>query len=79
MDPGTLGLFARLCGASLARAHARSGDPIAIAAYLGRGDTFDRALARFAGAYADQNARDHRELADAVAGGRVTARTEPAA
>ena len=76
MDPGTLGLFARLCGASLARAHARSGDPIAIAAYLGRGDRFDRALVRFARSYADQNERDHRELADAVAEGRVTARTD---
>ncbi|MCF1594271.1 DUF2252 domain-containing protein [Streptomyces muensis] len=79
MDPGTLALFARLCGASLARAHARSGDPVAIAAYLGRRDTFDRALVRFAESYADQNERDHRELADAVAAGRVTARTDPAA
>ncbi|MET9968606.1 DUF2252 domain-containing protein [Streptomyces sp. NPDC006356] len=78
MDPGTLALFARLCGASLARAHARSGDPIAIAAYLGRGDTFDRALVRFAEAYADQNERDHRALADAVTAGRITARTDPA-
>ncbi|KOG20748.1 DUF2252 domain-containing protein [Streptomyces viridochromogenes] len=76
MDPGTLGLFARLCGASLARAHARSGDPIAIAAYLGRGDPFDRALVRFARAYADQNERDHQALADAVTDGRVTARTD---
>ncbi len=76
MDPGTLGLFARLCGASLARAHARSGDPIAIAAYLGRGDPFDRALVRFARAYADQNERDHQALTDAVNDGRVTARTD---
>ncbi|WP_030926977.1 DUF2252 domain-containing protein [Streptomyces sp. NRRL S-646] len=76
MDPATLALFGRLCGASLARAHARSGDPIAIGAYLGRGDTFDRALARFAQAYADQNERDHRALADAVAAGQVTARTD---
>ncbi|RPF30929.1 DUF2252 domain-containing protein [Streptomyces sp. TLI_185] len=76
MDPATLALFGRLCGASLARAHARSGDPIAIGAYLGRGDTFDRALARFAQAYADQNERDHRALADAVAAGQVRARTD---
>jgi uncharacterized protein (DUF2252 family) len=76
MDPATLALFGRLCGASLARAHARSGDPIAIGAYLGRSDTFDRALARFAQAYADQNERDHQALADAVAAGHVKARTD---
>ncbi|NUP44366.1 MAG: DUF2252 domain-containing protein, partial [Streptomyces sp.] len=76
MDPATLALFGRLCGASLARAHARSGDPIAIGAYLGRSDTFDRALARFAQAYADQNERDHRALGDAVAAGHVSARTD---
>ncbi|MCD9874839.1 DUF2252 domain-containing protein [Streptomyces guryensis] len=76
MDPATLALFGRMCGASLARAHARSGDPVAIGAYLGRGDSFDRALARFARAYADQNERDHRALADAVAAGHVTARTD---
>ncbi|NUQ97371.1 MAG: DUF2252 domain-containing protein [Streptomyces sp.] len=76
MDPATLALFGRMCGASLARAHARSGDPIAIGSYLGRGDSFDRALARFAQAYADQNERDHRALADAVAAGHVQARTD---
>ncbi|MFG2548381.1 DUF2252 domain-containing protein [Streptomyces sp. NPDC048581] len=76
MDAGTLGLFARLCGASLARSHARSGDPIAIAAYLGRGDGFDRALVEFARSYADQNERDHQALTDAVAEGRVMARTD---
>ncbi|MEV5282581.1 DUF2252 domain-containing protein [Streptomyces sp. NPDC051993] len=78
MDSKTLALFGQLCGASLARAHARSGDPIAIAAYLGGGDAFDRALADFAAAYADQNERDHRALADAVGAGRVTARTDAA-
>ncbi|MDH2388275.1 DUF2252 domain-containing protein [Streptomyces sp. HNM0663] len=78
MGPGTLTRFGQLCGASLARAHARSGDPVAIAAYLGRGDAFDRAVAQFAHAYADQNERDHRALAEAVAAGRVTAGTEPA-
>lgn len=72
MAPDMLRLFARLCGASLARAHARSGDAIAIAAYLGRGDTFDRALVRFAESYADQNQRDHDALADAARTGRLT-------
>ncbi|MFF4055930.1 DUF2252 domain-containing protein [Streptomyces sp. NPDC001668] len=73
MDPGLLGLFARLCGSSLARAHARSGDPIAIAAYLGSGNRFDRALTEFAQSYADQNERDFEALAAAVRSGRVTA------
>ncbi|MFI0354953.1 DUF2252 domain-containing protein [Actinomadura sp. 9N407] len=72
MGPEDLAVFGRLCGAALARAHARSGDPIAIAAYLGRGSGFDRALARFAEAYADQNERDHQALADAVRTGRIT-------
>ncbi|MER7490746.1 DUF2252 domain-containing protein [Streptomyces sp. NPDC126497] len=73
MDPTLLRLFARLCGASLARAHARSGDPVAIAAYLGRGDRFDRALAGFAQAYADLNERDFAALGEAVRSGRVRA------
>ncbi|WP_101831264.1 DUF2252 domain-containing protein [Frankia canadensis] len=71
MDAGGLALFARLCGATLARAHARSGDRIAIAAYLGRGDAFDRAIAAFAEAYADQNDRDHAALVAAARAGRV--------
>ncbi|MDC0765998.1 DUF2252 domain-containing protein [Streptomyces sp. HD] len=79
MDAETLALFARMCGASLARAHARSGDPITIAAYLGRGDSFERALVEFARSYADQNERDHRALEEAVTEGRVTARTDLAA
>jgi uncharacterized protein (DUF2252 family) len=65
--------YTRACGWSLARAHARSGDRLAIAAYLGRGSAFDRAIARFATAYADQNELDHRRLADAVAAGEVIA------
>ncbi|MFI1421229.1 DUF2252 domain-containing protein [Streptomyces sp. NPDC020731] len=73
MDPGLLRLFARLCGASLARAHARSGDPVAIAAYLGRGDRFDRALTGFAQDYADRNERDFEALGEAVRSGRVHA------
>ncbi|NUK48974.1 DUF2252 domain-containing protein [Streptomyces lunaelactis] len=73
MVPQGMGLFAELCGATLARAHARSGDRIAIAAYLGSGDVFDRALNTFAETYADQNERDHQALLDAIKGGRVSA------
>ena len=73
MDGAGLEAYGRICGWTLARAHARSGDRIAIASYLGRGDTFDRALASFAEAYADQNDRDHRALGEAVASGRISA------
>ncbi|WP_131740810.1 DUF2252 domain-containing protein [Actinomadura roseirufa] len=73
MAPDAMALFGRLCGASLARAHARSGDPIAISAYLGSGDAFDRALAEFAEGYADQNERDHWALTGAVRDGRLPA------
>ena len=68
-----LRLYGELCGWTLARAHARSGDRIAIAAYLGGSDVFDRAIAQFAAAYADQNERDHQSLVDAVASGRIIA------
>ena len=68
-------LYSRICGATLARAHARWGDRIAIAAYLGTGPGFDRAIARFAVAYADQTERDHAAFAAAVASGRLPART----
>ncbi|MFE9013650.1 DUF2252 domain-containing protein [Streptomyces cyaneofuscatus] len=78
MRPKDMRAFGELCGATLARAHARSGDRIAIAAYLGGGDTFDRALATFAEAYADQNERDHRALVDAVRTGRLPAAEPPA-
>ncbi|MYX08474.1 DUF2252 domain-containing protein [Streptomyces sp. SID8375] len=74
MVPVGMRRFAVRCGATLARAHARSGDRIAIAAYLGRGTPFDEALARFAERYADQNERDHQALQEAVREGRVTAR-----
>ncbi|MGY5125251.1 DUF2252 domain-containing protein [Streptomyces nigrescens] len=74
MVPVGMRRFAVRCGATLARAHARSGDRIAIAAYLGRGTVFDEALARFAERYADQNERDHQALVEAVREGRVTAR-----
>ncbi|MFJ8075362.1 DUF2252 domain-containing protein [Streptomyces sp. NPDC096176] len=72
MGPDLLSLFGRLCGASLARAHARSGDPVAIAAYLGGSDRFDRALTEFAQSYADQNERDFEALEAAVGSGRIT-------
>jgi uncharacterized protein (DUF2252 family) len=65
--------YTRACGWSLARAHARSGDRLAIAAYLGAGGRFDRAIARFSAAYADQNELDYQRLSDAVATGEVAA------
>jgi hypothetical protein len=68
-------LYARICGATLARAHARWGDRIAIASYLGKSDTFDRAVADFCDAYADQNERDYETFAAAVSSGRLTAQT----
>jgi uncharacterized protein (DUF2252 family) len=67
---------AELCGASLARAHARSGDPARIAGYLGDRDVFDRAVADFAEAYADQTERDYRSLLKAIKSGRVPARVD---
>ncbi|MGD0311188.1 MAG: DUF2252 domain-containing protein [Acidimicrobiales bacterium] len=67
--------YARMCGATLARAHARSGDWIAIAAYLGKGERFDRAVADFSSAYADQNERDYEALVRAVRTGRISAQT----
>ena len=66
-------VYGEMCGWTLARAHARSGDRIAIAAYLGGSDVFDKAITQFAAAYADQNERDHKSLLDAVATGRLTA------
>ena len=66
-------LYAKMCGWTLARAHARSGDRIAIAAYLGKGDVFDRAIAEFSATYADQNTKDFATLQSAIADGRLTA------
>jgi hypothetical protein len=63
MPPQVLGIYAQLCGWTLARAHARSGDRIAIAAYLGSNDSFDRAIADFSRAYADQNDEDYASVA----------------
>jgi uncharacterized protein (DUF2252 family) len=73
LKPAGLAGYGRLCGWTLARAHARSGDRIAIAAYLGGGDAFDRAVLAFSKAYADQNERDYRELVAAAKAGRVKA------
>jgi uncharacterized protein (DUF2252 family) len=71
MDSRALAAYAEICGATLAHAHARAGDRIAIAAYLGSGTGFDRAIAEFAEAYADQNERDYAALRDAAREGRV--------
>ncbi len=75
MSESGLHAYTRACGWSMARAHARSGDRLAIAAYLGAGSSFDRAIARFSSAYADQNELDYRRLADAVAAGDVAAQS----
>jgi uncharacterized protein (DUF2252 family) len=75
MVPTGMAEYGKLCGWTLARAHARSGDRIAIAAYLGKGPSFDRALVEFSHAYAEQNERDYKALTKAVASGRITAET----
>jgi uncharacterized protein (DUF2252 family) len=75
MSPSVMTIYARVCAATLARAHARSGDRIAIASYLGNSDVFDRAIADFSTAYADQNERDYQALVQAVDSGRVDAQT----
>ena len=71
MEPPACRRYARLCGWTLAKAHARSGDAIAISAYMGTSDSFDKAMAVFAEKYADQNERDYAALKDAVDSGRV--------
>jgi uncharacterized protein (DUF2252 family) len=75
MVPRGMATYGKLCGWTLARAHARSGDRIAIASYLGSGDNFDRAVLEFSKAYAEQNERDYQALAAAVRSGRITAET----
>jgi uncharacterized protein (DUF2252 family) len=72
MEPDAFHAYAEVCGWTLAKAHARSGDAVAIAAYLGSGDAFDRAMAAFAEAYADQNERDYDALCAAAESGRVS-------
>jgi uncharacterized protein (DUF2252 family) len=73
MVPEGMAFYGATCGWTLARAHARSGDRIAIATYLGSSDAFDRAIGEFAETYADQNERDHAALVQAIVEGRVTA------
>jgi uncharacterized protein (DUF2252 family) len=73
MSPFAFEVYARLCGWTLARAHARSGDRVAIAAYLGGSDSFDEAITEFAEAYAEQSERDHAALVAAIDEGRLEA------
>jgi len=74
MRPLALTFYARTCGWTLARAHARSGDPVAIAEYLGASDAFDVSITDFSHRYADQNERDYQEFVQAVRSGRLQAR-----
>ena len=71
LPPEGLAIYGRVCGWTLARAHARSGDRIAIGAYLGKGESFDQAIADFSERYADQNELDYGALADAAKSGRI--------
>jgi uncharacterized protein (DUF2252 family) len=77
LTPGGLGIYGALCGRTLARAHGRGGDEVAIAGYLGKANTFDNAVADFAVTYADVNDRDHQKLAAAVDAGTVKSATNP--
>jgi hypothetical protein len=76
MSRRRMAIYAKLCGWTLAHAHARSGDPIAISGYLGRSDVFDRALTEFAFRYADQNQHDYEAFTDAIASGRIEAKDD---
>ncbi len=71
MTPASMAVYGRFCGWTLARAHARSGDRVAIAAYLGSGKSFDNAIVSFSQSYADQNQRDFEALQEAAADGRA--------
>ena len=73
MKPLGMDFYANACGWTLARAHARSGDPVAIASYLGKSDKFDRSITDFSERYADQNEKDYEAFADAVRTGRLEA------
>jgi hypothetical protein len=73
MTPLTMTFYARLCGWALAHAHARSGDPVSLAAYLGDDDRLDRSIAEFSARYADQNSRDYDTFVKAVQDGRIAA------
>jgi uncharacterized protein (DUF2252 family) len=76
LPPEGLAIYGRVCGWTLARAHARSGDRIAIGSYLGKGETFDQAIADFSERYADQNERDYSALAEAAKSGRIEVETD---
>ena len=76
LPPEGLAIYGKVCGWTLARAHARSGDRIAIGSYLGSGETFDRAIAEFSERYADQNELDYGMLADAAKSGRIEVETD---
>jgi uncharacterized protein (DUF2252 family) len=76
LPPEGLEIYGRVCGWTLARAHARSGDRIAIASYLGKGESFDQAIAEFSERYADQNELDYGALADAAKSGRIEVETD---
>ena len=73
MPPSSLEVYSHLCGWTLARAHARSGDSVAIAAYLGKSDAFDRSISDFSERYADQNEQDYEAFVKAVRSGRLEA------
>jgi Uncharacterized protein conserved in bacteria (DUF2252) len=73
MTPLGLSFYARICGWTLARAHARSGDPVAIAQYLGESDAFDDSISDFAQRYADQNEQDYQAFRKAIESGRLEA------
>jgi predicted alpha/beta hydrolase len=75
MTPGEMMVYCRICSWTLARAHARSGDRVAISAYLGKGAAFENALVEFAAAYADQNERDYQALVEAVKSNKIKAET----
>ena len=77
MDPGAMTAYAQICGTTLAHAHARSGDRVAIAAYLGKGERFDKAIATFAETYADLNERDYEALKAAAEEGRIEVMEPP--
>ena len=76
MEVRHLSYYGALCAATLARADARTGDAVQIGAYVGTSDAFDRAMASFAASYAQANERDHAELVEAIAEGRVGASTD---
>ena len=73
MSPAALSFYAHWCGWTLARAHARSGDPVAISAYLGKDDRFDQSVTDFSERYADQNERDYQTFTEAIRSGRLAA------